>query len=70
MRRCNKARFLHNSLKKTPSLGKSVIRTYSIFLGGVGRLEVQEGWGWGKHLFEVGANSGLGAYSNKYGKPF
>ena len=25
------------------------------------------GWGWGGRLFEVGANSSLGAYSNKYG---
>ena len=28
------------------------------------------GRGWGGHLFEVGANSKLGAYSNKYGKLF
>ena len=26
--------------------------------------------GWGGRLFEVGANSRLGAYSNKYGKLF
>ena len=26
-----------------------------------------EGVGWGGRLFEVGANSRLGAYSNKYG---
>ena len=32
-RRCNKARFLQNTLKKTPSSGKSVISIYS-FLGG------------------------------------
>ena len=25
------------------------------------------GWGWGVCLFEVGANSSLSAYSNKYG---
>ena len=25
-------------------------------------------WGRGGRLFEVGANSGLGAYSNKFGK--
>ena len=29
-RRCNKARFLYNTLKKTPSSGKSLISTYSI----------------------------------------
>ena len=33
MRRCNKARFLQNTLKKTPSSGKSLISTYSIFEG-------------------------------------
>ena len=32
-RRCNKATFLQNTLKKTPSSGKSLVRTYS-FLGG------------------------------------
>ena len=34
-------------------------------------LEIIEffwGGGWGGRLFEVGANSRLGAYSNKYGK--
>ena len=30
-RRCNKARFLQNTLKKTPSSGKSQISTYSFF---------------------------------------
>ena len=35
-RRCNKARFLQNTLKKTPSSGKSLISTYLIFGGGVG----------------------------------
>ena len=30
-RRCNKARFLQNTLKKTPSSGKSLISTYSFF---------------------------------------
>ena len=34
----NKARFLKNTLKKTPSSGKSLISTYSV----LGRL----GWGW------------------------
>ena len=28
--RCNKARFLQNTLKKTPSSGKSLISTYSV----------------------------------------
>ena len=65
-RRCNKARFLWNTLKKTPSSGKSLISTYSIF----------GGWGGAGHLFEFGweweeggegAYSRLGAYSNKYG---
>ena len=32
-RRCNKARFLLNTLKKTQSLGHSLIGTYSIFWG-------------------------------------
>ena len=32
-RRCNKATFLQNSQKKTPSSGKSLVTTYS-FLGG------------------------------------
>ena len=29
--------------------------------------EREVGWGGGGRLFEVGANSRLGAYSNKYG---
>ena len=39
-RTCNKARFLKNTLKKTPSSGKSLISfsTYSILGGGVGVL--------------------------------
>ena len=51
-----------DTLKKTPSLGKFRISTYSIFGG-------WEGNG-GEHLFKagrlfkVGANSRLGAYSN------
>jgi len=50
IRRCNKARFLHNTLKKTPSSGKSVIRTFSnfFFLGGGG--EKKKGWGGGKNI--------------------
>ena len=47
MRRCNKARFLHNTLKKTPSSRKSLFRTYLILGGGVG----------------LGTYSKLGAYS-------
>ena len=80
-RRCNKATFLQNTLKKTPSSGKSLVSTYS-FLRGVGAyLSLSEsgrevGWRWALikffglqdgRLFEVGANSRLGAYSNKYG---
>ena len=61
-RRCNKERFLQNTLKKTPSPGKSLISTYLMFFGlegpetgwggGVGtylslRLRGREaGWGW------------------------
>ena len=61
-RRYNKARFLQNPLKKTPSSGKSVISTYS-FLGG-GRCNgvgayfslsgSGRGWGRGRRLFEAG----------------
>ena len=36
-RRCNKARFLQNTLKKTPSSGKSQISTSSFFGGGSGK---------------------------------
>ena len=36
-RRCNKARFLSNTVKKTPSSAKSVISTYSFLLGGRGK---------------------------------
>ena len=32
--RCNKARFLKNTLKKTPSSGKVSCSSYSIFFGG------------------------------------
>ena len=40
-RRSNKARFLYTTVKKTPSSGKSLIRTYSLK------------WvGWGEHLYE------------------
>ena len=46
-RRCNKVRFLWNTLKKTPSSGKSLISTYSILggWGGAGRLFEFE-WEW------------------------
>ena len=37
-RRCNKARFLQNTLKKTPSSGKSQISTYSFFGVVAGRV--------------------------------
>ena len=56
-RRCNEARFLQNTLKKTPSSGKSPISTYS-FLGGwqrerSGRLfEFEWEWEGGGRLFE------------------
>ena len=61
-RRCNKARFLYNILKKTPSSGGSLITSYWSFRG-------REWGGVGAYIFEVGANSRLGAYSNKYGIP-
>ena len=67
----NKARFLKNTLKKTPFSGKSLISTYSI-LGVVANLSLsgseRKVW-WGGRLFEfdweeegVGAYSRLGAY--------
>ena len=62
MRRCNKARFLSNSLKKTLSSGKSLISTYS-FLGVVAGREwvlIEFGGRWGG--VGVGAYSRLGAY--------
>ena len=63
--RCKKARFLQNTLKKTPSSGKSLISTYSIFWSGrrkgVGAYLSVSGSG-----REVGAHSRPGAYSNKY----
>ena len=66
-------------MKKIPSSGKSLISTDSIFVGCEGK---GVGWGWalirgwalinffclsGGRLFEMGAHSRLGAYSNKYG---
>ena len=52
-RKCNKARFLYKTLKKTPSSGGFLIISHWSFCG--------REWG------GVGANSRLGAYSNKYG---
>ena len=51
-RRSNKERFLYNTLKKTPSAGKSLIRIYSL------------NWvGWGERLFEFDwEEEGVGAY--------
>ena len=72
--RCNKARFLYNTLKKTASSRKSLIGIYSI-LGVVTNLSLsgsgRKVW-WAGHLltfsaFRMGAYSRLGAYSNKYG---
>ena len=60
-RRCNKARFLWNTLQKTPSSGKSLINTYSILggWGGAGRLfEFEWEWEGGGE----GAYLRLGAY--------
>ena len=72
--RGNKVRFLKNTSKKTPSWGSLLyISTYGVgvvaylSLSGSGR---EVGWG-GRLLtlpaFRMGANSRLGAYSNKYG---
>ena len=41
--------FCNNTLQKTPSSGKSLMSTYSIFFG----WEVKGG-GWGGRLFETG----------------
>ena len=89
-RRCNKARLLLNTLKKTPSSGKSLISTHSISISLslkcsqwvnslvlLPRCPTSGELGEGGHLFEaghlltfsafmMGANSRLGAYSNKY----
>ena len=77
-RRCNKARFLQNTLKKTLSSEKSQISTYSFFGGGSGKgvgayLSLsgsgrEVGWRAGGHLFEAGhlltfSAFRMGAYS-------
>ena len=72
-RRCNKATFLYNTLKtENLTAGKSLISTCSILGGGgwdgegaevgVGAYLCLRGLGGGGGLFEVGANSRLGAY--------
>ena len=76
--RCNKTRFLQNTLKKTLSSGKSQISTYSFFGGGSGKgvgaylslsgIEREVGWGGGGRLFEAGrpltfSAFRMGAYS-------
>ena len=63
-RRSNKARFLYNTLKKTPSSGKSLIRIYSL---------KWVGWGWALIWVWLGGGGGgrlltfsafrMGAYS-------
>ena len=60
-------------MKKTPSSGKSLISTDSIFVVCKGK-GVGQGWALinffclsGGRLFEMGAHSRLGAYLNKYG---
>ena len=54
-RRCTKASFLQNTLKKTPSSGKSLISTYS-FLGGGRGKEM------GAYLSLSGSGREVGAY--------
>ena len=53
-RRCNKPRFLKNTLKKTPSSGKSLNGTYSMFGGCEGK---GDGVGWalirGRALIQI-----------------
>ena len=68
-------------LKKTPSSGKSLISTHSVFWGvrggrgwgGVGAYLSLSGSGrevgWGGHLLTFSAFR-MGAYSNKYGNLF
>ena len=55
-RRSNKARFLWNTLKKTPSSGKSLIRIYSLKWVGWGWVVIWVwlGGGGGGRLFEAG----------------
>ena len=58
-------RFLLNTLKKTPSSGKSLISTCLMFFGWEGP---EGGWGGGGHLFEFeyeeeGGGVGVGTYA-------
>ena len=69
-RRSNKARFVQNTLKKTPSSLKSLIRIYSVKWVGWGwaLIWVWLGGGGGGRLFEAGrlltfSASRMGAYS-------
>ena len=78
-RRCNKATFLYNTLKKT-LLRESLSLALIQFFGGEGWWEGEgaevgvgaylclRGLGGGGRLIDVGANSRLSAYSNKYGE--
>ena len=57
MRRGNKARFLLNTLKKTPSWGSPLLVLIQFFGSGVGvvaYLSLSGGGGWGGRLFEAG----------------
>ena len=63
-RRSNKARFLYNTLKKTPSSGKSLIRIYPLKWVGWGCALI---WVWlgregGGRLFEAGRLSTFSAF--------
>ena len=63
LQQCNKC----NTLKKTPSPGKPLITTYSMFFGWYGP---ERWWGGSGRLFEFefeweGGRVGVGAYSNK-----
>ena len=57
LRRCNKARFLSNTQEKTLSSGKSLISTYSIFLGR-GESEKGDGMRVGAYLSLSGRRRG------------
>ena len=70
MRKCNKARFLQNILKKTPSSGSLLL--VIILFGGVGNglsaylslsgSGMEVGWGGGGCLFEAGRLLTLSAF--------